>query len=211
MVEKMSDLASVLAPERAVLVVVDVQNDFCHDDGFFGRAGKELQAAQAAADRLVGLIEAAHRARVPVVFVRTQHDQWTDSAAWLGRETRKSSPGTICATGSWGAEFFRVAPGPDDCVVIKHRYSAFVGTRLPVVLRTLGRPTLIMTGVATNVCVESTARDAFMRDYQVVMVEDGTAAFSKAEHEAALHNMRTYFGRTVTAATLEDLWRVGTR
>lgn len=50
-----------------------------------------------------------------------------------------------------------------------------------------------------------------MRDYQVVMVEDGTAAFSKAEHEAALHNMRTYFGRTVTAATLEDLWRVGTR
>jgi ureidoacrylate peracid hydrolase len=99
-----------------------------------------------------------------------------------------------------------VAPAPDEGVVVKHRYSAFVGSRLPVVLRALGRPTLVLAGVTTNVCVESTARDAFMRDHEVVLVEDCAGAFTRAEHEAAVHNVRAYFGRVLDAATLEGHW-----
>jgi ureidoacrylate peracid hydrolase len=194
----------VIAPGEATLLVIDVQNDYCHADGVFGRAGKDLTAIQAAVERIEGLVAAARRAGVPLIWVRTEHDRWTDSAAWLSREVRAA--GTICAPGSWGAEFYRVQPAPGECVVVKHRYSAFVGSRLPVVLRGLGRRTLVLTGVTTNVCVESTARDAFMRDWPVALVEDCAAALTKGEHEAAVHNVRTYFGRVLDAATLESGW-----
>ncbi len=197
--------ASRLAPSQSVLVVVDVQNDYCHDEGVFGRAGTRMDEIQAAVDRLVAFIGAARRAEVPIVFVRTQHDRWTNSPMWLSRGVR--TVGEICATGSWGAELFRVQPAPEDAVVVKHRYSAFVGTRLPVVLRTLARPTFVVAGVTTNVCVESTARDACMRDYHVVLVEDCAAALSTPEHDAAVHNIRTYFGRALASAEIASGWQ----
>jgi len=196
--------AGGLAPSRCVLVAVDVQNDYCDDAGALGRAGHALADIQAAVRRLQGLVDAARRAGVPVVWVRTEHDGWTDSAAWLGRAPRRAAP--ICATGSRGAEFYLVEPLATECVVVKHRYSAFVGTRLPVVLRALARPVLALAGVTTNVCVESTARDAFMRDWEVVLVEDCAGALTRAEHAAAVQNIRSYFGRVLDAAALEAAW-----
>lgn len=197
----------VFAPARCALVVVDVQNDYCHVDGVFGRAGYDLGAVHAAVERITALVDVARRVGVPVIWVRTQHDRWTDSPMWLMRGVRAAAP--ICATGSWGAELFRVTPAAGECVVVKHRYSAFVGSRLPVVLRALGRSTLLFAGVTTNVCVESTLRDAFMRDWHVALVEDCAAAFTKAEHDAAVHNVRTYFGRVLDTASLEAFWCSG--
>jgi ureidoacrylate peracid hydrolase len=204
--DESSDLRSLLAPNRTILLVVDVQNDFCHQDGLFGRAGAETDSLQDAVDRLLPLIEAARRAAVPVVLIKTHHSRWDSSTTWQSRQIRKLS-GEPCAPGSWGAEFYRVQPHPDDCVIVKHRYSAFVGTPLEVVIRSLGRSTLLLAGVTTNVCVESTARDGFMRDYGVVLIEDCTAALTKEEHEAALRNVRTYFGRVVDAGTVEACWQ----
>ena len=199
----------LVAPDRCVLLVVDVQNDYCHDEGVFGRAGRDLRPIQAAVDRVLDVVAAARRAEVPIVWVRTEHDRWTDSAAWLGRDVR--SAGAICPAGTWGAELYRVAPAPGERVITKHRYSAFVGTSLPVVLRALARPVLAIAGVTTNVCVESTARDAFMHDWQVVLLEDCSAALTKAEHDAAVHNVRTYFGRVADAAAVERAWAEATR
>ena len=191
-------------PDQSALVVVDVQNDYCDDQGAFGRNGAELQPVQAAAERIVHLVDAARRAGVPVVWVKTHHDKWTNSPMWLSRKARKGM--AICVPDSWGAEFYRVEPAADEVVVVKHRYSGFVGSRLPIVLRTLARPTLIFCGVTTNVCVESTLRDAFMRDYDTVLAEDCAAAFTEREHDAAVHNVRTYFGRVADSATIAGLW-----
>ena len=193
-----------MKPQECALVVVDVQNDYCDDQGTFGKLGAQLGAVQAAAERIVHLVEVARRAGVPVVWVKTHHDRSTNSPTWLARRTRKGLE--ICATGSWGAEFFRVKPAGDESVVVKHRYSAFFGTKLEVVLRVLARPTLLFCGVTTNVCVESTLRDAFMRDYAAVLVEDCAAAFTKPEHDGAVHNVRTYFGRVTDSVTIEERW-----
>jgi len=201
------ELRTLLAPDRSVLLVIDVQNDFCHDDGVFGQAGIQLSAIQAAVENLLSLIEAARSAGLPIIFVRTHHDRWTNTPAWLTRHVRRGRGVEICATGSWGAEFYRVSPTLEDRVIVKHRYSAFFGTSLEVVLRSLGRPTLLVTGATTNVCVETTARDAFMRDYQVVLVEDCTGAPTKEEHEGTLHNMRTYFGQVTDSPMVAALWR----
>ncbi len=193
-----------MKPRECALVVVDAQNDYCDDQGTFGKLGAQLGAVQAAAERIVHLVEVARRAGVPVVWVKTHHDRSTNSPTWLARRTRKGLE--ICATDSWGAEFYRVKPAADEIVVVKHRYSAFVGSKLEVVLRTLARSTLIFCGVTTNVCVESTLRDAFMRDYDTVLAEDCAAAFTTAEHDGAVHNVRTYFGRVAGSATIEGLW-----
>jgi ureidoacrylate peracid hydrolase len=200
----MSAEAALVARDRCAVVVVDVQNDYCHDEGRFGRAGVNLETIRRAVGSIVRFVDIARSARVPVVWVKTEHDAWTNSPTWLSRDVRTGEE--ICATGSWGAEFFEVRPRPDECVVVKHRYSAFVGSRLPVVLRALGRPALLFAGITTNVCVESTARDAFMRDYQVVLVEDCAAARTKAEHDAAVHNVRTYFGRVLDSAAVAAQW-----
>ena len=199
-------LRELLTPDRSVLLVVDVQNDFCHLDGVFGRAGVDLGMIHAAVDRILWLVEAARRAGVPVVWIKTHHDRWTNSPMWLTREMRNTGKGEICATGSWGAEFFRAEPAPDERVVVKHRYSGFFGTSLSVVLGALARPTLVACGVTSNVCVETTVRDAFMRDYHVVLAEDCAGAPRKEEHEGAVYNVRTYFGRVLGSEAIAACW-----
>lgn len=101
-----------------------------------------------------------------------------------------------------------MAPLPEEIIVNKHRYSAFINTRLDSVLRSQRIETLIMTGVSTNVCVESTARDGFMLDYQIVMVQDACASYSRAAHEMTLENMKGYFGVVASAADIEESWKM---
>ena len=195
----------ILSPEWAAVLVVDVQNDFCHEQGAFGRLGFDMGAIQASVRALTGFLDAARRAGVPVVFIKTHHGPWTNSEAWLTRGPRRA--GEICAAGSWGAEFYGVTPAAGEPVVVKHRYSGFLGTDLEVILRARERRSVLVTGVATNVCVESTARDAYMRDYHLVMVDDCCGAVTKAEHEATLHNMRSYFGRVLDSHTIAAHWQ----
>jgi ureidoacrylate peracid hydrolase len=133
------------------------------------------------------------------------HTDETDSAAWVRRSGGTST--TVCRKGTWGGEFTGVAPREGEGVVNKHRYSAFVNTRLDSVLRTLKIENVIMTGVSTNVCVESTARDGYMKDYLIVFVDDCTATGSEEEHQATLTNMRKHFGMVVQAEDVVGVWR----
>jgi len=198
------DLARLIDPAKAVLVVVDVQNDFCSPEGAIGKAGAPTAAAMAMLPTLQRLLDAARAAGTPVVWLQTIHEDATDSDPWRGRSLNKSFD--ICRKGTWGIAFTEVAPLDDEPVVIKHRYSGFVNTRLDSVLRTLKAETLIMTGVSTNVCVESTARHGFMLDYHIVFVDDCCAAYSPEEHAGALYNIRTHFGTVTSAGELIGMW-----
>ncbi|ASA25952.1 cysteine hydrolase family protein [Paenibacillus donghaensis] len=193
-------------PGRAALIVVDVQNDYCHPDGALASGGNDVSAVGEMMPQLHGLIEAARVHGVPVIFIQTYHEQATDSEVWSSRSGSRSLG--VCRKGSWGAEFYEVSPLPEDIVVHKHRYSAFINTRLDSVLRSLRTETLIMTGVSTNVCVESTARDGFMLDYHIVMVEDACASYSRAAHEMTLENMQGYFGAVASAEAIQQQWRM---
>ena len=97
-------------------------------------------------------------------------------------------------------------PGSHEFVVTKHRYSGFVGTELDLVLRSNDIRTVVMTGEATNVCVESTARDAFMRDYRVAFVSDCTASTVQAAHDATLFTMDRHFGTVLSGEDVIGAW-----
>ena len=184
-------IPELLDPRKTAVLVVDVQNDFCHPAGSAGKAGSDTGAAMAMIPRLKTLLDAAREVGSKVIFIQTIHTPETDSEAWVGRH---DTPRLNCRKDTWGAEFTIVSPEADEPVVIKHRYSAFINTRLDSVLRTFKIENVIATGVATNVCVESTARDAFMLDYNLVFVADCCAAYDKALHASTLENMRRHFG-----------------
>ena len=91
--------------------------------------------------------------------------------------------------------------------MIKHRYSAFINTDLNTVLRAKGVESVLVTGVATNVCVETTARDAYMFDYYVTMVEDCAAAYEPKLHQGTLENIRRHFGLVASSQEIMEIWR----
>jgi ureidoacrylate peracid hydrolase len=210
----LSTFESKIDPEHTALIVVDVQNDFCADDGMMAREGLDVTPVQRMADRLPRLVDAARAAGALVVFVRNVYsteanlylsDTWLEQAARRRGDSYTRRP--VCAAGSWEAAFYGdLAPGPVDALVTKHRFSAFHNTDLETILRAHGIRTLVMTGVATNVCVETTARDGFVRDYYIVFLDDGTACYSDAEHQATLQVIDRYFGEVSDIATVVKAW-----
>jgi len=201
-------LETVLTARKNALIIVDVQNEFCHHDGSFARSGLYMSVIGEMLPPLTRLINAAHKCSVPVVFIRNVEDSATDSEAWMLRPDgdERTANGMICRRGSWGAEFYGVEPLPDDIVVEKHRFSAFVNTRLDTVLRARKIETLVLSGVSSNVCVESTARHAVMLDYHVVLAEDACASWDRAAHEMTMQNIRRFFGKVTDSGTITRLW-----
>src|SRR5919206_1561317 len=156
-------LAEKVDPRQAALVVVDVQNDFCHPDGAAGKRGRDLSQIAGMAEHLTHLLEEARRVSLPIIFIRTEHGPWTDSESWLGRsKTEADQRVRTCVEGTWGCDFYGVAPESGERIVVKHRYSAFRGTDLDLILRAPGIRTILIGGIATNVCVETSARDGYM-------------------------------------------------
>lgn len=194
-------------PRWACLLVVDVQNDFVSPKGSAAQRGDDVNAAQAMVPRLTRLIEEARRVGLTIVYIRTTHSEWTDTPSWIYRKSQEKTLST-CREGSWGAEFYDgISPLPDERVVIKHRYSAFINTDLNTVLKAKGIESVLVTGVATNVCVETTTRDAYMFDYYVTMVEDCAAAYEPRLHEGTLENIRRHFGLVASSEEIIETWK----
>jgi ureidoacrylate peracid hydrolase len=207
-------LRDKVAPRHTALVVIDMQNDFLAPGGYVAKEGRDVSRAQEMAARLPALIAMARAAGALIVFVRNVYTSDRNlylSDAWLEQSARVRKGGytsiPVCTAGSWGGDFYGdVRPQPGDPVVTKHRYGAFYNTDLDTILRANLIRTIALTGVVTNVCVETTAREGFGRDYYVVLVDDGTAAYSQDDHEATLKNVDRFFGEVTTIAALSALW-----
>ncbi len=187
----MTLLETQTRPESTALLVVDMQNDFCAQGGYLQRErGYDVGFAPALAERIQGLIDAARKVRMPVVWVRSVYDFKYLNAPY---RLKRGEEG-CCLEGTWGVEFFHLQPEPDELVVVKHHYSAFFETDLHARLQSLGVETLVATGVATNVCVDSTLREGFFHGYHIVVPEDCVNSNSKAGHEGTLATVRNNIG-----------------
>jgi ureidoacrylate peracid hydrolase len=193
---------------HSAVIVIDIQNDFCHQNGGVAKAGKDVSFIQKMVPRVLSFLAQARQLGIPIIHVRTEHSQWTNSTSWLMRGAG-IDVSEFLRPGSWGAEFYQVIPEPGEYIVTKHRYTAFIDTDLDLVLRSLGVKTIVLVGLATNVCVESTARDGYNKDYYVVLVEDCVASFSMAEHQAALSTIEEYFGAVTSWQNLVAAWHAG--
>lgn len=191
-------LASLVAPQHTAVLVVDVQPLF---------TGKELApAVDEVLPRLQRFLAAARATGVPRVFIRMimHEERWT--AVWqdqyLGRLKPALAPSSPLSAFAPGFE-----PEPGDLVVVKDRYSGFVGTALAALLRDRGIRTVVLVGLTTDVCVGSTARDAFHHEFHTVTLADCTAEQTLAQHEAGLATLAANFGRVCTSEDILAAWQ----
>ncbi len=198
---------------RTAVLVVDMQNAFASPGGMLDLAGIDVGPATDAVANASLVLEAARAAGLPVLYLVIGYPENGSTAGGpdspnprkelslrLVRE-RPELKGKLLTFGSWDFEIVdALRPQPSDTVIVKSRYSGFHGTSLDSVLRGRGIRNLLMVGIASNVCVESTLRDAYFHEYWPVLVEDATMpAGSPAIHRATLYNVRTFFGWTSTA------------
>lgn len=208
------DWADQVDPAHTALLVVDMQNDFVHPDGWVAR--QQLPGfhgdtgVEAAVERAGALLAAARTAGVLRIFIRMIGDERYQSPPLRALFARNHGHdrGTCVQEGTWGADVVdRLEPeGSEELVVDKHRYSAFIGTRLDQLLRSHGVLTLVVCGVATSGCVESTIRDGFMLDHYVVTAGDACADYEPARHEASLSKVALSFGTVVPVDDLVARW-----
>ncbi|EJL32557.1 cysteine hydrolase family protein [Novosphingobium sp. AP12] len=187
-------LISRLTTTKAALLVIDVQVDFVATEGFCARAGADVSAVPAAIANINRAVAAARAAGLTIVFVRLETAPETDSPAMLGHMERMGRGGgaALCRAGTPGAGYWTVAPEAGDLEIIKSRYDAFLETPLDARLRQRGIELLVITGVSTDCCVDSTTRAAFMRDYDVIVLADACAGSSPQSHDAALAALGRY-------------------
>jgi nicotinamidase-related amidase len=212
-IEVLTSLEERVAPAHTALLVVDMQNDYCAPGGAADREGRDIRPAQAMVPRLRALVDAAREVQVPVLWA--QYTLGPGSAGLSGPELLRRGHNFRGAAatikGTWGhaiMDGLGYRPN-EDLAFEKRRLSCFVGTELDLYLRSRGIKTLVVTGVVTQGCVETTVRDAACYDYYVAVVADCVASTRWEWHERALANMATflrYDDAVVTAERLRAIW-----
>ena len=202
------DTRNPTMPAMPAMIVVDMQNAFLDDQGSVATMGLDITYLKQTVGPVIRLVEACHDAGVPIIFTRyVLRADYTDAGL---REERR--PGACaCASlvaGTWDADLDpRMDARATDYILDKTRYSSFYNTNLEVILRGLQVDTLIVCGVTTEICVESTIRDAYFRDFRILVPEDGVAATDVDRHLGTLRTIEYGFGKVTNTNALIDAIR----
>jgi ureidoacrylate peracid hydrolase len=192
--------------KNVALIIVDMQNDFIHDNGFVLKYSEGVGVPKSALERLRDpipfireLAEFFRSKGKDIIYIYTAWaPDYSDVALPLKKMRDKAQEAGALVEGGWGARIIdELTPQESDHLVVKKAYGGFFQTSLDRVLRNLGIKTLIMTGVATNFCVETTTREAVAYGYEVIFVNDATATFDPEGHKATLKVIATGFGEVM--------------
>ncbi len=197
-----------VAPNRTALVLIDMQVDFGSPDGEMARRGADVSACQAAVKKAEELTEAARAAGVPVVFVRLlTHPGGENRIMRESKERQGDDKPDLCVEGSHGADFIGPQPRAGEAIFSKNHYSAFARTGLASQLHAQGVDTVVLAGLTTECCVQSSAWDAFEQDFHIFLAEDACAAYDEALHRHALKALQLSAANLVSVAELVGAWR----
>ena len=194
--------------QQTALVVVDMQNAYASVGGYVDTAGFDIAGAKGVIGKVALAVNAARAAKIPVVFLQNGWDpeyveaggagspNWYKSNALKTMRQKPELQGRFLAKGGWDYDLVdELTPHAGDIVVPKTRYSGMFNSTLDSTLRARGIRNIVFTGIATNVCVESTLRDAFHLEYFCVMLEDATHELGGSAIQAAsVYNVETFFG-----------------
>ncbi|MGE9550518.1 pyrimidine utilization protein B [Erwinia amylovora] len=200
--------AVAFPPEQTALIVVDMQNAYATPGGYLDLAGFDVSATRPVIDKINTAVKAAREAGIQIIWFQNGWDDryveaggpgspnWHKSNALKTMRARPELEGKLLSKGGWDYDLVdQLQPQPGDIVLPKPRYSGFFNTPLDSMLRSRGIRHLIFTGIATNVCVESTLRDGFFLEYFGIVLEDATyQAGPLFAQQAAIFNIETFFG-----------------
>ena len=206
---RLLELTERVDPAHTALIVIDIQNDFCHKDGIFGKLGFDMSWMDPAVESLRSLIAEARRQKILIIFVRGNEDGKYLSIPMAETYHRREFKNGLARKNTWGADWYvdlRPEDAPNEINFIKYRFGAFEDTSLDLYLRSNGIRTLIAGGVITSGCVESTVRHAFSKGYYVVVPGDCVADANEARHEASISKIAGSFGDVVKSTDIVEAW-----
>jgi len=200
--------ANDMAPTRCALIVIDMQNDFCAPGGYINKVmGKDVGGAAAICPALQELVQHARQASIPVVWIAADYTPDRIPGSMRRKLQQRGITQICCEPGTWGADWFGVRPLANEAIVVKHNYAGFTGTPLASVLQKLGVSTLVFAGVQTQVCVESTVREAHALGFTAVVARDAVGSHSPALHDASLTTMQFLFAEVMPVADIVSAWQ----
>lgn len=203
----LTNIKAIVDPAHTAVLAIDLQNDFCATGGHTEvNLKKPVEDCQGVVEPIATLVTQMRAAGGSVIWVKADYDRTYLSPPIHARQVSRGIKDAYCVAGTWGADFYGVHPEDDDLVIEKHRHSAFIGTELDQILRDRGIQTLIMVGVQTHVCIESTLRDASARGYYIVVPRDCVASFDRDLHDKTLRCVEMHFGEVTGSADIIDLW-----
>ena len=210
MLHRILSLEEKLNPEHTALIVIDIQNDFCDTDGFLARSIKrDVSMMPELVTNLYPLLESARRNQVLLIFIKAVYNPVYISEPQAERARRTGTYGKFCLEGTWGTQFWgEIGPQGNqrELTVTKHRYSAFAGTELDLILRSNGIKTIVITGESTSCCVESAVRDGFFNGYYIIVPSDCVCDFTEEWHEASLNTIKRLFADIVLSSEIIKIW-----
>lgn len=197
-----------LDPKHTALIVVDIQNDFCAPDGYVETSvGLDASPCRAVIGPIKELVARARSKGVPVIWVKADYAWDKVPPGMRAKALARGTKTMFACSGTWGGDFFEVEPNSGDLVIEKTSFSAFMGTYLDRHLRAQNIRTLVFCGVQTNVCVDSSVRDAAALGFYVAIASDCVAAPNKALHDASLSTLGFLFGDVLTRDEISSHWK----
>jgi nicotinamidase-related amidase len=193
-----------MTPSTTALLTIDLQNDFLHPDGAYGRAGQGAESILALPDRIAPLKKALVAAGGTYISAQFTLVPGRDDEPLISEQLRKLRPFLTkgdFTPGSFGHSLVGTL-APADFTVEKVAYSAFYQTRLEYILRAMKIDTVIIGGIVTNGGVASTVRDAHLRDIHTILLTDGCAAFKDDVHDATLKSLGSVTETKTCAETI---------
>jgi len=197
-----------MSPGRTALVLIDCQVDFGSPDGEMARRGADMAAPQAAVVKAKSLTDAARGASVAVMFVRLlNHPGGENRIAREAKQRRGDNDPDLCVEGTRGADFIGPQPQAGETIISKTHFSAFARTGLAEQLHARGVDTLVLAGLTTECCIQSSAWDAFERDFHVFIAADACAAYEEALHRHALKALELSGATVAASADFAAAWK----
>ncbi len=202
---RQGDSPALPSARQAALIVIDMQNAYCDPGGFFARHATDPLICQRVIEPCARAVAAARRAGVPVLHA-VKVSLSTQIPTISFHNTSRQGPGLMLVD-SWEAAIVdALRPAPGELVLNKLAYSAFHGTALDAALQRLAIRQLVVVGVTTSICVESTARDAAQRGIDVYVARDASAEWDPDRHARSIEQMGYAFARIVTVEQLAVAW-----
>jgi ureidoacrylate peracid hydrolase len=203
------ELKELVNPKKTSLLIIDIQNDYCSKEGKIANFRKfDMSPIDKTVNKLGPFISSARKAGVQIIWTQMVEDhRFVPKNIRLKMESRGKAL-DLCSPNSWGFDFYRLKPAKTDNIITKYHYDAFTNAKLKKLIGK--RKNVIVTGVYTSRCVDSTARRASAEGYNVIMPTDLVAMPRQlyARHKNSILDFDTIFGFAVKSKDIENVWNV---
>lgn len=200
-----------IEPSRTGLLVIDIQNGFVHPESSMGKSPSGTKAQQGIIPHIVSLIKFCREKQIPVFWSQQEHFAEDQTRLRKVIKPHSARQGFLpCLRGSWETDFYseiKQLIAPNDFIIQKHRASVFYNTNFETKLKMLNLSCLLIAGCNTEFCVESTVRDAYARDFDLIIFRDGVAGINPHFHKNSLDIFKAYFGEVLGLNEIQEMVR----